>query len=457
MYFAQLKIHDSILKAINDLHYSDPTPIQVQAIPPLLDGSDLLGTAQTGTGKTAAYGIPLLQKILATRTPYQLPTLTGLIIAPTRELAAQIGTSLKEFGKYSKVRITVVFGGMAKGPQIHNLRSGTDILVATPGRLLDLADSKCVDLSTVNYFVLDEGDQMLDMGFIPDIKRIVAKLPRERQTMLFSATMPNEILSLANSLMHNPIRIAIGSVQKPLDAITQGVYRVAKENKADLLIHLLKNKDITSALVFCRTKNGSNRLTKKLLGQPYKTEVIHGNKSQNARTSALSSFKSHQSRVLIATDIAARGLDISQISHVFNYDMPQTPETYLHRMGRTGRAGEIGISISFCSNEELTLLKDVQKHIGMNIPLLTSPIGFAPKAASENPSASPVEQTNRNRPQPERKWQGTNVAQTQDKSSRYPQSKNHYFHSSEHKSPNAGSSRYGKVQYPSANKAKISK
>lgn len=383
MYFAQLKISEPILKAITELNYVDPTPIQVEAIPPLLGGHDLLGTAQTGTGKTAAFAIPLLQKIIVNRPTYQSPTLTSLVIAPTRELAAQIGTSIKQYGKYAKVKVSVIFGGTAKGPQIHNLRSGTDILVATPGRLLDLMNGKFVDLSQVNYFVLDEADQMLDMGFFPDIKRIVSKLPNARQTMLFSATMPKEILALAGSLLNNPVRIAIGSVQRPLDAISQSLYRVAKENKAELLMHLLKDETISSALVFCRTKNGANRLTKKMEQQPYKTEVIHGNKSQNARTAALKSFKAHESRIMIATDIAARGLDISQISHVFNYDMPQTPETYLHRMGRTGRAGESGITISFCSNEELSLLKDVQKHIGMEIPIIKSPIAFSAKEVTE--------------------------------------------------------------------------
>lgn len=381
MYFTQLKISDPILKAITDLDYVDPTPIQVQAIPPLLEGFDLLGTAQTGTGKTAAYAIPLLQKIITNRSSFQAPTLTSLIVAPTRELAAQIGTSIKQYGKYAKVKVSVIFGGVPKGPQIHNLRSGIDILVATPGRLLDLADAKLVDLSRVNYFVLDEADQMLDMGFLPDIRRIISKLPHDRQTMLFSATMPKEILSLAGSLLNHPVRISIGSVQRPLAAISQSLYRVEKENKAALLMHLLKDKTILSALVFCRTKNGANRLSKKLLEQPYNTEVIHGNKSQNARTAALKSFKAHESRVMIATDIAARGLDISQISHVFNYDMPQTPETYLHRMGRTGRAGEAGITISFCSRDELPLLKDVQKHISMEIPVLNCPLAFPPKEA----------------------------------------------------------------------------
>ncbi|NCA97156.1 MAG: DEAD/DEAH box helicase [Bacteroidia bacterium] len=397
MYFAQLKISEPILKAITELNYVDPTPIQIEAIPPLLEGHDLLGTAQTGTGKTAAFAIPLLQKIITNRPTYQSPTLTSLVVAPTRELAAQIGTSIKQYAKYAKVKVSVVFGGMAKGPQIHNLRSGTDILVATPGRLLDLANGKFVDLSNVNYFVLDEADQMLDMGFLPDIKKIISKLPEKRQTMLFSATMPKEILSLSGSLLNHPVRISIGSVQHPLDAISQSLYRVSKENKAELLIHLLKDETISSALVFCRTKNGANRLTKKLSAQPYQTEVIHGNKSQNARTAALKSFKAHESRVMIATDIAARGLDISQISHVINYDMPQTPETYLHRMGRTGRAGEAGITISFCSRDELSLLKDVQKHIGMDIPVVNSPITFtnkesaeqAPQANKAKPAARP--------------------------------------------------------------------
>lgn len=384
MYFSHLNICDPISRAIADLNYSEPTPIQIQAIPPLLDGFDMLGTAQTGTGKTAAYAIPLLQKIVTNRPNYQSPTLTSLIVAPTRELAAQIGTSIKQYGKYCKVKVSVIFGGMAKGPQIHNLRSGTDILVATPGRLLDLVNSKFVDLSKVNYFVLDEADQMLDMGFLPDIKRIISKLPEQRQTMLFSATMPKEILSLSGSLLNHPVRISIGSVQRPLKAISQSLYRVAKDNKAELLIHLLKDKNVSSALIFCRTKNGANRLTKKLLNQSYKTEVIHGNKSQNARTAALKSFKAHESRILIATDIAARGLDISQISHVFNYDMPLTPETYLHRMGRTGRAGEVGETISFCSREELSLLKDVQKHIAMEIPVLKSPIIFSKSETTEN-------------------------------------------------------------------------
>lgn len=399
MQFSQLNINDLIFKAINDLQYDLPTPIQEQAIPPLLDGFDMLGTAQTGTGKTAAYSIPLLQKIINNRSHFNSPVLTGLIIAPTRELAAQIGASIKQYGRYCKVKVSVVFGGVSKGPQITSVRNGIDILVATPGRLLDLVDSKIVDLCKITYFVLDEADQMLDMGFLRDIKRIISKLPKTRQTMLFSATMPKEILTLAESLLTKPVRVSIGSVESPLDAISQTLYRVEKSNKADLLMYLLKDNTISSALVFTRTKNGANRLTKKLIDQPYKTEVIHGNKSQNARTAALANFKNHTSRVMIATDIAARGLDISKISHVFNYDMPETPETYLHRMGRTGRAGEAGITISFCSTEELTLLKDVQKHIKMEIPQKKSPITFSKKEETNHASAIEEKtQSSHNRP-----------------------------------------------------------
>ena len=399
MEFSQLNINDLIFKAIKDLQYNLPTPIQEQAIPPLLDGFDMLGTAQTGTGKTAAYSIPLLQRILNSRSKYFSPILTGLIIAPTRELAAQIGVSIKQYGKYCKVKVSVVFGGVSKGPQITNIKNGVDILVATPGRLLDLVDSKVVDLSKINYFVLDEADQMLDMGFLRDIKRIISKLPKTRQTMLFSATMPKEILSLAESLLKEPVRVSIGSVESPLDAISQTLYRVEKSNKADLLMHLLKDETISSALVFTRSKSGANRLTKKLMDRPYKTEVIHGNKSQNARTAALMNFKNHTSRVMIATDIAARGLDISKISHVFNYDLPETPETYLHRMGRTGRAGETGITISFCSNEELTLLKDIQKHIGMEIPQKKSPIVFSKKEeANQTPVSEEKKPASQHRP-----------------------------------------------------------
>ena len=402
MQFSQLKINDLISRALADLNYDLPTPIQVQAIPPLLKGFDMLGTAQTGTGKTAAYSIPLLQKIIANRSIHHSSILTSLIIAPTRELAAQIGTSIKEYGRYCKVRVAVVFGGVSKGPQISNLKNGVDILVATPGRLLDLIDSQHLDLSQVNYFVLDEADQMLDMGFLRDIKRIIAKLPKIRQTMLFSATMPKEIVSLAESLLHDPVHVSIGSVQAPLDAISQSLYRVEKKNKAKLLIHLLKDDKITSALVFTRTKNGANRLTKKLLNQPYKTEVIHGNKSQNARTNALKNFKNHASRVMVATDIAARGLDISQISHVFNYDLPETPEVYLHRMGRTGRAGKDGITISFCSREELSLLRDIQRHIKMEIPVIPVPLTFPKKEtinetppAKENACLSPLKNSSK--------------------------------------------------------------
>lgn len=372
MNFDQLEITSLLLKALNDLDYKEATPIQIEAIPQLLQGADLLATAQTGTGKTAAFGLPLLQKIIAAKAINPSPVLRGLIIAPTRELAAQIASSLKDYARYAKVKITVVYGGVGKSPQITTLRQGVDILVATPGRLLDLVNMRAVNLRHVNYFVLDEADQMLDMGFMPDIKKIISYLPSKRQTMLFSATMPDAITELTDSLMNDPIRLSIGSVQEPLDAITQGVYFVSKENKANLLIQLMKDKEVESALIFCRTKHGSDRLEKELSTQPFSIEVIHGNKGQQMRMQALQKFKSKKSRGLIATDIAARGLDINKISHVFNYDLPQTPETYLHRMGRTGRAGQVGNAISFCANEERGLLKDIQRHIGVEIPVLVS-------------------------------------------------------------------------------------
>ncbi len=404
MDFTQFQINHHLLKALTTLHYNEPTPIQVEAIPQLLSGADLLATAQTGTGKTAAFGLPLLEKIIAQKFNNAAPVLKGLILAPTRELADQIAKSLKDYAKYTKVKISVIYGGVNKGPQIRNLQYGTDILVATPGRLLDLMNMGFVSLKNIHYFVLDEADQMLDMGFIPDIKKIEKSITSPHQTMLFSATMPEKITELAYEFMHDPLRIAIGSVQQPIDTITQGVYYVSKENKSALLIHLLKNEAVESALIFCRTKHGSDKLQKELSTQPFTTEIIHGNKGQQLRMSALQNFKSKQSRVLIATDIASRGIDISQISHIFNYDLPQTPETYLHRIGRTGRAGQVGNAISFCAQDEKDMLKEIQKHIAMTIPVLTSsavpalvmkeegrtsvkkPNGFAMK------NASPVDQ-----------------------------------------------------------------
>lgn len=368
MSFKELLLIEPILRAIKDEGYTTPTPIQIEAIPSLLEGSDLLGSAQTGTGKTAAFAIPILQNISTTKQ-FGFRTIKALILTPTRELAAQINASFMAYGKYLPLKTAVIYGGVSQKPQTDKLRLGVDILIATPGRLLDLINQKFVKLQDVKYFVLDEADHMLDMGFIHDVKRIINLIPEKRQTMMFSATMPYEITSLANAILKNPIRVAITPVTKTIDAIKQEVYYVNKSNKINLLIHLLSKSDVESALVFSRTKHGANKIAKQLLASNIKTDAIHGNKSQTARTLALDLFKKKKIKVLVATDIAARGLDIDELSHVVNFDLPEVPETYIHRIGRTGRAGLGGIAISFCSSEERKLLRDIQKHISLTIPV----------------------------------------------------------------------------------------
>ena len=370
MKFTDLHIVEPILRSLEEEGYTEPTEIQIQAIPLLLEGKDLLGSAQTGTGKTAAFAVPTLQRLVASKQINGAQFIRALILAPTRELAAQISDSFKTYGKHLGLRTTVVFGGVSKSPQIHNLKSKCDILVATPGRLLDLMSMGMVDIGAIEIFILDEADQMLDMGFLKDIKRIIAKIPQKRQTMMFSATMPNEIEQLANNLLTNPIRLAITPVEKPIETIDQSIYFVGKKQKVDLLIDLLKNQKIKSVLVFTKTKHGANKLTEKLQEANFGVGVIHGNKSQPARVQALNNFKNKKLRILVATDIAARGIDIDRLTHVVNYDLPQMPELYLHRMGRTGRAGFSGTLISFCSQEEMPLLSDIQWHIAMKIPVV---------------------------------------------------------------------------------------
>ncbi len=371
MTFNQLNIIEPILKALQGEGYQEPTEIQIQAIPVLIEGHDILGSAQTGTGKTAAFAIPTLQRLFNNK-PTSQSHIRALVLAPTRELAAQIGDSYKTYGRHLGLRTTVVFGGVSKSPQIHNLKSHCDILVATPGRLLDLMEMGIVDISAVEIFILDEADQMLDMGFLRDIKRVIAHLPTKRQTMMFSATMPNEIDGLARSLLKNPVRIAVTPVEQPLETIHQTLYFVDKKRKVDLLLDLLHDKQIKSLLVFTRTKHGANKLTQKLQEAGHGVGVIHGNKSQPARIQALNNFKNKKLRILVATDIAARGIDIDQLSHVLNYELPEVPEIYLHRMGRTGRAGFSGEVMSFCGEEEIGLLSDIQWHIGMKIPLISA-------------------------------------------------------------------------------------
>lgn len=372
MLFKDLQIIEPILYALEQEGYSHPTPIQEKAIPIVLSGKDLLGCAQTGTGKTAAFAIPMLQ-LLSKPHPAKPreKAIRALILTPTRELAIQIEESFNAYGKGLRLQHLVVFGGVSQHPQTAALQRGVDILVATPGRLLDLISQGYINLKDVEIFVLDEADRMLDMGFVHDVKRIITKLPAKRQTLFFSATMPSEIQSLASAILTLPEKITITPVSSTADTIQQAVYCVDKQQKRALLAHLLQDPSIASALVFTRTKHGADKVVKDLTKVGIKAEAIHGNKSQNARQRALGNFKNRSTRVLVATDIAARGIDVDELSHVINYELPNIPETYVHRIGRTGRAGLSGTAFSFCENEELAYLLDIQKLIGKKIPVHT--------------------------------------------------------------------------------------
>ncbi len=365
MLFKDLNLIEPILRALNTEGYRTPTPIQEQSIPVALAGRDLLGCAQTGTGKTAAFAIPILQHLYAgSNNGQRTKGIRALILTPTRELAIQIDESIAAYGRHLGLKHLVVFGGVSQHPQTAALRSGTDILIATPGRLLDLMQQGYISLSNIEIFVLDEADRMLDMGFIHDVKKVIAKLPSKRQTLFFSATMPNEIAKLADSILNEPVRVEVTPVSSTAQTIQQSMFFVEKMDKKHLLIHLLKDKSIERALVFARTKHGSDKVVKDLMQHGVHAEAIHGNKSQNARQRALSNFKSGATRVLVATDIAARGIDIDNLTHVINYELPNVPETYVHRIGRTGRAGASGIAFSFCDREEREFLRDIQKLIG---------------------------------------------------------------------------------------------
>ena len=369
MTFQDLPLQPAILKAVAEAGYTSPSPIQAGAIPPVLAGRDLLGCAQTGTGKTAAFALPILQNLSA-QTP-QRPCIRALILTPTRELALQIGDSFSAYGKHLKLRHTVIFGGVGQQPQVEALRRGVDILIACPGRLNDLIGQRLIDLSGIEIFVLDEADRMLDMGFVHDVKKVIAKLPRRRQTLLFSATMPKEIEELADSLLHDPAVVKVDPVSSTVDRIDQKLYFVEKKQKIELLSYLLQDKSIVNALVFSRTKHGADRIARLLNKAGITAAAIHGNKSQTARVNALEGFKAGKTRVLVATDIAARGIDISELSHVFNYDLPEVPETYVHRIGRTARAGADGVAISFCSAEEREYLAGIEKLNRKKIPVVT--------------------------------------------------------------------------------------
>ncbi len=368
MAFRKLALTEPVLKALAHEGYTTPTPIQQQAIPFILQGKDLLGCAQTGTGKTAAFAIPILE-LMQAQKPLG-PGIKVLVLTPTRELAIQIDESFAAYGRYAGIRHTVIFGGVSQHSQVNELRRGVDILVATPGRLLDLMQQGFIHLDKLQIFVLDEADRMLDMGFIHDVKKVIAKLPPKRQTLFFSATMPPEIQKLADVLLKHPAKVEVTPPSSTVDKIAQQLYFVAKKEKPELLIHLLSDPEIKTTLVFTRTKHGADKVVKILQKFQIRAAAIHGNKSQNARQNALADFKNGTIRVLVATDIAARGIDIDELSHVINFDLPDVPETYVHRIGRTGRAGNEGIAISFCSADEKEELRDIQKLIGKQIPVV---------------------------------------------------------------------------------------
>ena len=368
MTFQTLGLCAPILTALEEHGYERPSPIQEKAIPPALAGRDVLGCAQTGTGKTCAFAAPILQRLSASRV--QGHPLRALILTPTRELAIQIEESFLAYGKHLPLRCAVIFGGVGQNPQVEALGRGVDILVATPGRLMDLYQQGFVKLDQLEIFVLDEADRMLDMGFIHDVKKILKWLPRRKQTMLFSATMPPEIAELVNSLLHDPVRVAVDPVSSPVEAIQQSVYFVDKNNKTKLLAYLIRELDVKNALVFTRTKHGANKVARDLAKAGITAAAIHGNKSQTARQQALADFKAGKIQCLVATDIAARGLDIEELSHVFNYNLPEVPETYVHRIGRTGRAGREGVAVAFCDFGEKPLLRDIEKLMGRTVPVV---------------------------------------------------------------------------------------
>ncbi|MCB0370597.1 MAG: DEAD/DEAH box helicase [Bdellovibrionales bacterium] len=368
--FTDLSLHPLILKAIEEQGYKTPTPIQAEAIPHLLQGKDLLGCAQTGTGKTAAFSLPLLNKIYSDKKTTERKQTRALILSPTRELAVQIHESFQVYGKYLNLKTAVIFGGVSQGNQVSALSKGVDILIATPGRLLDLIQQKHLQLSKTEFLVLDEADRMLDMGFLPDVKRLLPLLGNRKQTLLLSATMPKDIQKLAETLLKDPVSVKVAPVSSTAELINQSVMYVDKSRKKDLLVHLLQDNTLHRVIIFTRTKHGANRLSDTLMSLKIPSEAIHGNKSQNARQRALENLKNGKNRVLVATDIVARGIDIDDISHVINFELPADSESYVHRIGRTARAGSQGIAISLCDSEERSYLRDIEKLIGKSIPLI---------------------------------------------------------------------------------------
>ena len=425
MIFEDLKLEDPILKAIEKQGYTNPTPIQEQAIPILLNGHDLLGVAQTGTGKTAAFGIPILNHLLKENNTGGKRKIKALVVTPTRELAIQIAESFTAYSQFTNLRNTVIFGGVKQSKQVASLQQGVDILVATPGRLLDLMNQGYISFSDLKYVVLDEADQMLDMGFIHDVKKIIAKLPLKRQSLFFSATMPKSIVDLSQKMLGNFKRITIKPQQATAEKVEQGVYFVSKNNKPKLLIHLIEGRSTDSVLVFSRTKHGANKLTKKLIQAGISAAAIHGNKSQGARTKALKNFKDNSIKILVATDIAARGLDIPLLPHVINFELPNVPEDYVHRIGRTGRAGAAGEAISLVCSEESEYQSEIEKLLNEKLNSTIVP-GFEPtdtappkRAASQSKGSFGKKNNSRNSNSPK---------------GNKPKSKRHF---KENKSPNA--------------------
>ena len=405
MTFQELNLSAPLLRAVQEAGYETPSPIQAAAIPPVLAGKDLMGCAQTGTGKTAAFALPMLDRLTAA-APRRKGAIRALILTPTRELALQIGESFEAYGKYLRLRSTVIFGGVGQSPQVEALKKGVDILIACPGRLNDLIGQGFIDLSDLEIFVLDEADRMLDMGFVHDVKKVIAKLPKERQNLMFSATMPKEIEQLAAGILRDPAFVKVDPVSSTVDRIQQSLYHVEKGNKKFLLPWLIKNlkPEVVNALVFSRTKHGADKIARDLTKQGIPAAAIHGNKSQTARVTALEDFKAGKTKVLVATDIAARGIDISELSHVFNYDLPEVPETYVHRIGRTARAGADGTAISFCAPEEQEYLAGIEKLNRRSIPVVSghpwdgvpAPVkpvlpvrGKKPKTEPEKPAQAP--------------------------------------------------------------------
>ncbi len=391
MSFSDLGLLPELLRAVADKGYDSPTPIQVQAIPAVLAGRDVLAGAQTGTGKTAGFVLPILQRLVADASPSAIRAPRALVLTPTRELAAQVAESARDYGKHLPIRVAQVFGGVNINPQISSLRSGCDILVATPGRLLDLAQQRAVDLSKVQVFVLDEADRMLDMGFITDIRRIIKLLPSKRQNLLFSATYSDDIRALAERLLHEPLSSQVAPRNAPIELVEQRAYRVPKEQKRHLLVHLIQEGQWRQVLIFTRTKHGANRLTQQLEGAGVRAAAIHGNKSQAARVKALDMFKRGQVTALVATEVAARGLDIKELPQVVNYELPNVPEDYVHRIGRTGRAGSGGEAISLVSADEGGLLRDIERVLRRSIPTVQTPEFKIAETSPAAPGSRPVQ------------------------------------------------------------------